>query len=201
MRALGMDPVRDARETFRALVDATSRPGTVRRVPVAPADRAVLATLVDHEVTCFTPDADVREALAGEGRLADAPFEAARVVHAPESTDGRVRDANRGTRKEPSVGATVIYRVDAVRTVDDENRGSGRDARDAPPIRSADSTRVTVTGPGVPDERTLAVGGLPRAELRAVADAQSDYPRGVDVVFAAGDRVAALPRSVSLEVA
>jgi alpha-D-ribose 1-methylphosphonate 5-triphosphate synthase subunit PhnH len=41
---------------------------------------------------------------------------------------------------------------------------------------------------------------LPAAEVAAIREAQSDYPRGVDVLLTADDRVAALPRSVELEV-
>ncbi|WP_101295565.1 phosphonate C-P lyase system protein PhnH [Halegenticoccus soli] len=212
MRALGMDPVHDARATFRALVDAMSRPGTVRRVPAGPADRAALATLVDHEVTCYTPDEEVRGLLAREGRLAEAPFERARIVHAPEPTDGRVRDANRGTLREPSEGATVIYRVASLNAPEVPSEGGGDPVRDTR-ISLAEGDggatgdpdgeggcRVTVSGPGVPGTRRLSVGGLPPTELSAVADAQSGYPRGIDVVLAAADRVAALPRSATLEV-
>ena len=67
MRRLGLDPVHDTRVTFRALCAAMSRPGTVETVP-APADYAVLATLVDHEVTLATADADLQAALRREGR-------------------------------------------------------------------------------------------------------------------------------------
>ena len=56
MRALGLDPVHDTRRTFRALLDVLARPGTVAPAPVEPADHAVLATLVDHEVGLHTED-------------------------------------------------------------------------------------------------------------------------------------------------
>lgn len=62
-----MDPVHDTRACFRALVDAQSRPGTVQSVDSEPADHAVLATLVDHEVSIATPDEAIASALASEG--------------------------------------------------------------------------------------------------------------------------------------
>lgn len=182
MRALDINPVHDTRATFRALVDAMSRPGTVQRAATDPADHCVVATLVDHEVTVHTEDADLRDALASEGRYEPADPDAADVVHAHGAPSWDVRDANRGTLVEPSDGATVVYRVASL--------AAGRDG---------DATAVRVEGPGVPDERVVSVG-LPAAELDALADAQSSYPRGVDAVLAAGDRVAALPRSVSTEV-
>ncbi|WP_254546770.1 phosphonate C-P lyase system protein PhnH [Halomarina pelagica] len=184
MRALDVDPVHDTRETFRALLDAASRPGTVERTPVAPAVNAVVATLVDHEVTVHGGSETLRAALDRERRLSRAPFEEADLIVAAGDTDGRVTDAERGTLKEPSEGATVIYEVDAL---------------------AADATRVnglalSVTGPGVPGTRTFGVGGLPATEVGAIAEAQSTYPRGVDVFLVDEERVAALPRSVEVEV-
>jgi alpha-D-ribose 1-methylphosphonate 5-triphosphate synthase subunit PhnH len=181
MRSMGIDPVHDTRETFRALLDATSRPGTVERVPTGPADRAVVATLVDHEVTVHTPDDRLREELSARGRLSTAPPEEAAVVHARGSPAWDVRDLSRGTLVEPSGGATVLYRVETL--APDADAG----------------TTVRLSGPGVPGERRLGVG-LPAAELRALAAAQADYPRGVDATFAAGDRLAAVPRSATLAV-
>jgi alpha-D-ribose 1-methylphosphonate 5-triphosphate synthase subunit PhnH len=181
VRALGIDPVHDTRRTFDGLLEAMSRPGTVHAVPT-PADRAVVATLVDHEVTLATDDRVVRNALEGRGRLDRAPREEADVVHARDPTGWDVRGCKRGSLIEPSDGATVVYRVDTL--VD----GAG------------DGTTLTVSGPGVDGTATLSVG-LPEAELTALAAAQSEYPRGVDAVFATEERVAALPRSVSMEVA
>ncbi|QFU84837.1 phosphonate C-P lyase system protein PhnH [Natronorubrum aibiense] len=184
MRALGIDPVRDTQQIFRALLDAMARPGTIERTPTTPADHAVLATLVDHEVSLHTEDDAVCEAFAGAGRLVEAALPDADVVHIAGSTDGRVREAQHGSLKEPSDGATVVYRVDSIETEP-----------------TADDVAVTVSGPGVPGTRTFAIGGLPAAELEAIADAQRAFPRGIDVVLTTEDRLAALPRSIDLEVA
>jgi alpha-D-ribose 1-methylphosphonate 5-triphosphate synthase subunit PhnH len=181
VRALGIDPVGDTRRTFDALLSAMSRPGTVQAVP-SPADHAVLATLVDHEVTTATTDETLRDALSGQGRLEAAPVEDADVVHVRDHTEVDVRACKRGTLVEPSTGATVVYRVDAL-------------APDTAP-----ETTVTISGPGVDGTATLPVS-LPESELTALAEAQSDYPRGVDAVFAAERRIAAIPRSVRMEVA
>lgn len=181
-----MDPIRDTQTCFRALTDATSRPGTVHEVSTSPADHAVLATLVDHEVTCYTPDETIRTALANEERLTPADRTSADFVHAPAGTDGAVREFARGSLKEPSDGATVVYRVDRLATA---------------PNGTGGWTHLDLTGPGVPGERTLAVDGLPAEEAQALADAQSTYPRGVDAILTSEAQVAALPRSVTLEVA
>lgn len=186
MRSLDIDPVHDTRATFRAVLTAMSRPGTIQRVPVDPADRAVVSTLVDHEIGCYTEDAELEDALEREGRLDARPLAEAAVVHVDGSTDGRVGEARRGTLKEPSDGATVVYRVGGM--VEGTATGEG-------------TTGLALSGPGVPGRRSLAVAGLPADEVEAIAEAQSEYPRGVDVVLTAGDRVAAIPRSAGLEVA
>lgn len=179
MRALGLDPVHDTRRTFDALLSAMSRPGTVQRVP-APADHAVVATLVDHEVTTATEDDRLADPLSDQGRLERAPPTAADIVHAPRGAGWDVSECKRGTLVEPSEGATVVYRVDSL--------AAGRD----------DGTTLTLSGPGVDGTTTLSVS-VSESELSALAAAQTDYPRGVDAVFAGAERVAAVPRPVTME--
>ncbi len=183
MRALDVDPVHGTRRTFRTLCDATSRPGTVHRTQTAPADYAVVAALVDHEVTFHSSDEELTEALASQGRLESAAPAEADIVHTKGVPSWDVRDLERGSLVEPSEGATVVYRVDGLAASPEDGQ-----------------TAVTVTGPGVDGATTFGVG-LPEAEVTALADAQADYPRGVDAVFTSGDAVAALPRSVTLRVA
>ena len=181
MRALGIDPVHGTRRTFDGLLEAMSRPGTVQTVP-APADHAVLSTLVDHEVTVSTDDEAVLDGLSGHGRLDLADLERADIVHVREHGEVDVRECKRGTLAEPSDGATVVYRVETLTT--DETEG----------------TTVMLSGPGVDGTAALSMS-LPESVLSELAEAQSEYPRGIDAVFAADDRLAAIPRSVTMEVA
>ena len=179
MRALGIDPVHDTRQTFDGLLSAMSRPGSVHAVP-APADHAIIATLVDHEVTAATDDETLRTVLSEQGRLNPATPADADVVHVLDHTDIDIRDCKRGSLVEPSDGATVVYRVDRVGTEQTD-------------------TTIRLSGPGVDGARSVSVA-LPEAELSDLTAVQSDYPRGVDAVFAAADRLAAVPRSVTMEV-
>lgn len=182
MRAVGIDPVDGTRTTFRALLDVMSRPGTVESAPER-ADHAVVSTLVDHEVTVATDDDELRSALSSQGRLDAVTPDSADIVHARDHTAFDVTNCQRGSLVEPSDGATVVYAVE-----------------DIAPTTDADLTTVTLSGPGVDGTTELSVA-LPKTELAAIADAQSDYPRGVDAIFATEDRVAAVPRPVSMEVA
>jgi alpha-D-ribose 1-methylphosphonate 5-triphosphate synthase subunit PhnH len=181
VRALGIDPVHDTRQTFDGLLAAMSRPGTVHTV-VAPADHAVVATLVDHEVTVATEDKTLQNALSGLGRFNSDRPENADVVHVHEHGDVNVQECKRGSLVEPSDGATVIYRVETVSS------------------ERTDATTVTLSGPGVDGATEFSVS-LPERELSALAEAQSGYPKGIDAVFAAENHLAAIPRSVTVEVA
>lgn len=184
MRAIGMDPVADTQGCFRALVGAMSRPGTVHETPASPADHAVLATLVDHEVRCYTTDETIKTALANEGRLSEAPMSQADIVHVTTPTDGDVETLQEGSLKEPSEGATIVYRVDGLSTG----------------TESTPATSLSLSGPGIDGERTLSVDGVPASEAESIARAQSGYPQGVDAIVATDSELAALPRSVELEV-
>lgn len=193
VKALGIDPVHDTRETFRSLVDATSRPGTVKETPATPADHAVIATLVDHEVALATDDASLRKALSAEGRLTAAPVDEADIVHVDgdaEDAPERLGSAPCGTLKEPSEGATVVITVDSL-TEDVPSDGS-----DSP----SEHRILRLTGPGVPTERTVGVVGLAPNTVEAIVDAQARFPRGIDVTLTADRQIAALPRSVEVEV-
>lgn len=205
MNVLGIDPVHDTRETFRALVDAMSRPGTVQAGPATPMDYAVVATLVDHEVGIKTDDEALRDALAAEGRLTDAPVNAADIVHVRGDTDERVREVRRGTLKEPSEGATVIYHIDEL--TEEIKTGSIGDGESelvngqTTEIRKDGSEVLKLSGPGIPGTRLIGVAGLGPGEIDAIADAQSTVPRGIDIVLTTEQRVAAIPRSADMEVA
>ena len=56
----------------------------------------------------------------------------------------------------------------------------------------------TLRGPGIDGIARLTVGGLPAGFSGWLADNRSQVPLGVDLVFVAGDRVAALPRSTAV---
>jgi len=182
VRALGIDPVHDTQTAFRALCDATSRPGTVADVGSSPADHAILATLVDHEVRTWTDDGELRSALESQGRFDPSEPAEADLLHTHGQPDWDVRECSHGSLVEPSEGATVVYRVDGLETGPDSAL-----------------TTVELIGPGVDGTRRLSAD-LPASELERLREAQSTYPRGVDAYLTSGEYVAAIPRSNDLEV-
>ena len=177
------DPVLDAQACFRAVLDAMSHPGRIQRAPtppepppgLSPAAASVLLTLVDADTPlCLN---------AGDAARAWVRFHCgARLVPARDAafvldaTTG-LAEIPAGTEEEPERGATLILEVATL--------AEGRGWR--------------LTGPGIRDAHRLHVTGAPTGFLRDWALNHARFPRGVDVILCAGDRIVALPRSVVIE--
>ncbi|HEY4042730.1 MAG TPA: phosphonate C-P lyase system protein PhnH, partial [Rhodopila sp.] len=172
---------------FRAVLDAMARPGQVRAVagvsapaPLCAAAAAVLLTLVDQETPLWLdPDAEVARSWIAfhTGAPPSVPPVAGGFVMAlslPELTA-----LPNGTDEMPETSATVILQVSALE--------SGR--------------RFLLEGPGLRQPTELRVDGLPNEFVTIWQQNHALFPRGVDLILCAGDRLAALPRSVTVKEA
>lgn len=176
------DPVLDAQAAFRAVLEAMSRPGTVQDIVtppelppgLSPAAAAVLLTLVDA-TTPLRLSAGA-EAAAWLRFHCGCPLvsESAAFVLDPAAA---LLDLDAGTDEEPERGATLILEVA------DLAEGSG----------------WRLVGPGIRDAHRLSVSGAPSGFVADWAQNHARFPRGVDVILCAGTRIAALPRSVTIE--
>jgi alpha-D-ribose 1-methylphosphonate 5-triphosphate synthase subunit PhnH len=180
------DPVGQAQASFRAVLDAMARPGTLMQVghgltppaPLCPATAAVLLTLVDHDTPLWLDAAAVaaRDWIAfhcGAG-FTDAPAQAAFAL-ALALPD--VASLSLGTHEQPETAATLILQVDSLEF----------------------GTRYRLHGPGLRESATLSVRGLPDDFVAIWQRNRAGFPLGVDVVLCAGTTLAALPRSVTVE--
>lgn len=178
------DPVHDAQATFRALLQALARPGTVQAPavpadpppPLAPATAAVLLTLADGDAAVHLAGrlAAVAPWLTFHtgSRLA-APGEAAFVV-AETLPDFAALAA--GSDEIPESSTTVILQVPAL----------------------VGGPRLTLRGPGIETACDVAPRGLPDDFVARWAANRGLYPRGIDLVLCAGGEVAGLPRSTTV---
>jgi len=66
------------------------------------------------------------------------------------------------------------------------------------PVLGAGTTRRW-RGPGIDGQAAVAVGGLGTDFWQAWADNHALFPCGIDIVFAAGSQLLALPRSIAVE--
>lgn len=182
------NPVPDAQRCFRAVLDAMARPGLVcpagtglvAPAGLDPATAAVLLTLIDGETALwldpvFNAARDWVAFHCGVTPVADPA--AAVFVVTPRLPDLGALEA--GSHEAPENGATVIVQITAF--------GTG--------------ARYLLRGPGLRVPTVLAVTGLP-PDFAAIWQAnRAGFPRGVDLVLCAGTRLAALPRSVTIEEA
>ncbi|MBR0658024.1 phosphonate C-P lyase system protein PhnH [Neoroseomonas oryzicola] len=179
------DPVLDAQATFRAVLEAMSRPGRIQRAgtglrppaPMMPAAAAVLLALADSGTTLWQDagtDAEAWLRFHCGAPFAAMPAEAAFVL--ATGAPPVIADLNAGSEEEPERGATLIVQVAAL------EEGAG----------------WRLSGPGIEREHRLAVTGLPSDFVAAWARNRGRFPRGVDVILCAGERIAALPRTVAI---
>lgn len=179
------DAVFDAQRAFRRLLEATSSPGKILTLPPTHCDsyeEAVALTLLDHEVTfCVVGEGSpTAERLSKQTGARAVPLPEADFAPVYEPGDAASR-MKRGEPERPELGATAIYIVES--------------------LSDFGTVNLRLSGPGMPDERSLGVAGLPLSEVEAIRESRAGYPLGVDVylVDPAG-RLAGLPRSTRLEV-
>lgn len=186
IRAAFADPVLDAQGCFRAVLEAMSRPGRVQHLaldlqPPAPlgiASAAVLLTLTDAETPVWLdagPEATEWLRFHAGCPLVAGPGAAAFLLAtgAPPGFDALAL----GSDEAPQDGATLVLQVASL--------------EEAP--------GWTLTGPGIEHQHRLRVTGLPAGFVAARAALAAEFPRGVDVILCAGDRLAALPRTTRIE--
>jgi alpha-D-ribose 1-methylphosphonate 5-triphosphate synthase subunit PhnH len=199
------DATHGAQQTFRAVLDAMSRPGHLFALPpaaiagiVPPASArvgepmsagmaAVLLTLLDGEVAVRLAGSLMSAAAASYVRF-HTGVHLASTDELAEFTAVRADDVDAplwqgldlGSDEAPQRGATLIVEVDA--------------------FADRAHTRLRLSGPGIQTTQALGVTGLSAEfwswRMRAVAL----MPRGVDLILVCGTQLAALPRSTRIEL-
>jgi alpha-D-ribose 1-methylphosphonate 5-triphosphate synthase subunit PhnH len=178
------DPVLDAQSAFRAVLEALSHPGRIIPIAPAPLPPAPLSPAMGALALALT-DADTPIWQDGGAEAADwlrfhtgAPFAEASAAMFLFAT-GRppaLGTLNLGTDEVPQDGATLVLNVTALK---------------------AQGT-LGLRGPGIKDEASLGVEGLPEGFLAERAALRPHFPRGLDIVFCCGSDIAALPRTTEV---
>ena len=178
-------PVLDAQATFRAVLEAMGRPGRIIALaahapapaPLNAAAAAALLTLADAETAVWSDAGPVvAEWLGFHAGCALTPLlDQARFVLVTGAAPS-LAALDPGTEEEPQASATLIVQVEA--------------------LVAGEGWRLT--GPGIEAEHRLRVVGLADDFLAQWQMQRARFPRGVDVLLCAGERIAALPRSVTI---
>ncbi len=185
------DPVHDSQASFRAALAAFARPGRIERVPVSPgiaapgslgrAATAFALALLDLDTPLWLSPS--MSGAAGYLRFhcgCPVVAEPRKASFAIAGGDVPALDGfDLGTDEFPDRTTTLIICVESLRT----------------------GGAVTLSGPGIQETASLSIEGLPAGFWQQRVELQAMFPRGVDIVFACGDELAALPRSTRIKEA
>lgn len=185
------DSAHDSQRVFRAVLDAFAHPGRIVAMPVeveAPtalnaAATAFVLTLVDRDTPlwlapCFdSPDLHSFVRFHTGAAIAHRAEDAAFAV-VPGDREPMFDGFAIGTDPYPDRSATLVVQVPALRG----------------------GPQRTLRGPGIDGTARASIAGLAPAFWRDWAANHALFPCGVDVVFAAGAEMLALPRSIAVEV-
>jgi alpha-D-ribose 1-methylphosphonate 5-triphosphate synthase subunit PhnH len=185
------NPVLGAQATFRALMDAMARPGTIHAIggdaapphPLGAAQGAIALTLADHDTPVWLSPQLANPAARGwigfhtgaETVASPAHARFAFIAAAEPIPDFLGFDA--GSQDYPDRSATLVIELPAL---------SG-------------GPQLLATGPGIKISTQIALQGLPGDFLHRWRVNRGFFPRGIDLIFTAGSEFMALPRSTDLQ--
>ncbi len=174
-------PAVQSAAAFRAMMNATARPGTIETItgatppaPLSPAAGAVILTLCDTDTPLYLAgglDTDaVRKWVAFHtGAPIVGPSHCMFAIGGWDAL-GPLSQYAIGTSEYPDRAATLIVELDDLT-----------------------AEGATLSGPGI---KTTATLSLP--ETTAFRDNHGHFPLGLDFMFTCGDRIAGLPRSTEV---
>lgn len=186
------DPVHDAQACFRAIMNAMARPGRRHALPacglkppapLSPAAAAIALTLFDYDTAIWldrplSASEDVKAFLRFHtgAPIVCEPVEAAFALVSDPAHMIPLASFNQGSAEYPDTSTTVILTGQSF----------------------SDRENVTLTGPGLKESEPFAAEPLPPVFWDQVTANGRQFPRGVDLVFAGRNEIAALPRSTRI---
>lgn len=184
------DPTRESQSAFRAIMNATARPGMIADLAAAPtppaglnrAAGAAALTLVDQDTPLW-----LHGGLHGGAAetwlrfhctcpLVTAPLEAAFALLDAGSDMPALAAFNQGDARYPDQAATLIIMLPAL---------SG-------------GVRLELRGPGIADMTAIAPQGLSPAFWAERAELVAHFQYGIDLMLCAGDELVAIPRTTRI---
>jgi alpha-D-ribose 1-methylphosphonate 5-triphosphate synthase subunit PhnH len=181
----------DSAHAFRIIMQAMARPGVAVRLEAAleaPAPLHVTSAAVALTLCDFQSPVWLSPALRNERTVQYLRFHTgAPIVEQMEAAQFAFLAAEewnpmslfaQGTHEYPDRSATLVIQAE---------RFNSRD--------------VLLTGPGIKGAVGFGVEGLAQAFWAAMAENHARFPIGVDVIFAAPQSLAAVPRSTAVRIA
>ena len=186
------DPVHGAQRAFRLLLEAMAHPGRLNDLsgllaapppaPLGEAAAALLLALCDVETPLWLePGAEAALpylAFHCGAPTTPGPGAASFAFVAAPAALPPLGDFSLGSDEYPDRSTTLLLEVTSL----------------------AEKGGVALAGPGIETRARLAAGELDERFWRQRQELGALFPRGLDIVFTCGARLAALPRSTSVEI-
>jgi alpha-D-ribose 1-methylphosphonate 5-triphosphate synthase subunit PhnH len=187
------DKVKSAQSTFRAVMEAMARPGSIQRVaaeagtpaPMMRGTAAIALTLFDHDTPIWLDPmmSETSEVAKWLKFHTSAPVVADSSIcsFALIGDAGALPDLSRfalGTNEYPDRSTTLIVQVE------DLTKGEHYELR----------------GPGIDGSAALRATIEPKNLFERLVANAALFPRGVDIVLVADDAIVAIPRTTRLVV-
>jgi alpha-D-ribose 1-methylphosphonate 5-triphosphate synthase subunit PhnH len=185
------DKVLSAQSTFRSVMDAMARPGSVQRIASAAGTpsammrgtAAMALTLFDHDTpvwldAAMSATSDVAKWLkfhTSAPVVADSSIAGFALVGDPESLAPLDRFAF-GSNEYPDRSTTLILQVESL----------------------TNGPAVELRGPGIDGTAALRASIQPHDLFERLAINATLFPRGIDVVLVHDDSIVAIPRTTRL---
>jgi alpha-D-ribose 1-methylphosphonate 5-triphosphate synthase subunit PhnH len=185
------DKVLSAQSTFRSVMDAMARPGSVQRIVSAAGTpsammrgtAAIALTLFDHDTpvwldAAMSATSDVAKWLkfhTSAPVVADSSIAGFALVGDPENLATLDRFAF-GSNEYPDRSTTLILQVESL----------------------TNGPAVELRGPGIDGLATLRASIQPQDLFERLAVNATLFPRGIDVVLVHEDSIVAIPRTTRL---
>jgi alpha-D-ribose 1-methylphosphonate 5-triphosphate synthase subunit PhnH len=186
-----VDPVGASQTVFRALMDAMARPGSVQPLPQVTAPpapltasaSALIVMLADADTPVWLDPALTRTSTVKDwivfhtgAPVVPHPSDAAFALVAAPQNLSALNGFSLGTQEFPDRSTTVILQVSTL----------------------SEGAQLTLEGPGIKDQASLSPAPMPQHFEAQWQANRAAFPRGIDLILAAPDCVAALPRSTRL---
>jgi alpha-D-ribose 1-methylphosphonate 5-triphosphate synthase subunit PhnH len=185
------DKVKSAQSTFRSVMDAMARPGSVVRIvpgagapmPMMRGTAAIALTLFDHDTPIWldpkmSETTEVAKWLkfhTGAPVLRDSSISSFALIGDPATIPGLDRFSF-GSNEYPDRSTTLILQVESL----------------------TQGIALELRGPGIDGTAMMqAVIGIPDLFERLAIN-KALFPRGIDVVLVADDAIVAIPRTTRL---
>lgn len=191
------DPVHDAQQVFRMLLDALSRPGKIVSVESA---------LAGFDMRRAFPGADVP--LAAFAALLTLADYATPIWQPPQRALGEALRFHTGaplTSECADAAFAYIAEPDAMPPLDAFSVGNPQSPQHATTLfirveSLIDGTPLQWRGPGIQGTRTVRIAGLPSRFWRERTALVPLFPCGVDCVLVNGGSLIGMPRTTQVEV-